>query len=213
MTSSFKAHVLKFAVLGALVAAPLPAMAQSLVIGQAGGVTVGNQRGGAAQTTVGVNLTPYLRITGEYGHLSSILPQSVADDVNAQANTYATQFGNTATTSGTLRADTFSALVRVHTDSKQTVGAYLEAGGGVAHLSGSYFATMVDPINGNSDITSQVTEPLLTSSTQGLFSIGGGVTFAINGRTGLDVGYRFNRISGDTPINSGSFYTGLQLRF
>ena len=213
MPSSIKTHVVKFVVAGIMLAAPLPALAQSLVIGQSGGVTVGNQRGVAAQTSVGVTVSPYFRITGEYGHLSSILPQSVSDDINSQASTYASQFGNTATTSGSLHADTFSAMVRAHTDSSQTVGAFVEAGGGFAHLSGSYFATMVDPVNGNSDITSQVAEPVLTSSTQGLFTVGGGLTFAINRRTGLDVGYRFNRIGGDTPINSGSFYTGLQLRF
>ena len=213
MRYSFGTNVVKVAVLGALLAAPLPAMAQSLVIGQSGGVTVGNQRGGDAQTAVGVNLSPYIRLTGEYGHLSSILPQAVSDDISAQANTYATQFGNAATTTGSLHANTFSALLRVHTDSTKPFGAFAEAGAGVARLSGSYFATMVDPVNGNSDITSQVTEPVLTSSTQGLFSVGGGVTFAVNRRTGLDIGYRFNRIGGDTPINSGSFYTGLQLRF
>ena len=208
-------NVLKALALTAILATPLPAFAQvHAVVGGLGGVTFGSERGGAVATDLGIDLGKYVRISGEFGRLSSILPTATSDDLTLQANAYAATFGNTAAASGTLAATTFTGLVRVKGDPSNRVNPFAEVGVGFARLSGSMTAVMMDPVNGNSDISSQITEPLLTATTtNATFTFGGGLTFALDKRLGLDVGYRFNHITGDTPINSGRLYTGLNLRF
>jgi opacity protein-like surface antigen len=199
-----------------VLAAPLPAMAQVRgVVGGLGGVTFGSEKGGNVATDAGVDLGKYVRISGEFGRLTSILPTAISDDVALQANNYAATFGNTATTSGKLAATTFTGLLRVQGDRSNRVNPFAEAGVGMARLSGSMVAVMNDPINGNADISSQITEPLLTgtTTTQGLFTAGGGLTFALSRQVGLDVGYRYGRIMGTNPINTGRVYTGVQVHF
>ena len=206
---------MKAAVLMAVLAMPLPALAQVRgVVGGLGGVTFGSEKGGNAAADVGIDFNKYVRLTGEFGRLTSILPTATSDDLTLQANNYAAQFGNTATASGKLAATTFTGLLRVQGDPSNRVNPFAEAGFGIAHLSGSMAAVMVDPVNGNSDISSQITEPLLTTtSNNGLFTAGGGLSFLLDKSVSLDVGYRYGRIMGTTPINTGRVYTGLQIKF
>lgn len=199
----------------ALIATPLPALAQVRgVVGGLGGVTFGSEKGGNVATDIGVDVGKHVRISGEFGHLTSILPTAVSDDLALQANNYAAAFGNTATTSGKLSANTFTGLLRLQGDRSRRVNPFAEAGFGLARLSGSMVAVMNDPINGNSDISSLVSEPVLAGPTsQGMFTAGGGLTFTLSKQVGLDVGYRYGHIMGSSPVNTGRVYTGVQVRF
>jgi len=201
----------------ATLAAPLPALAQSKihpVIDGLGGVTFGSVKGGSFDSDLGVDVNPHLRISADFGRLTNILPATTRDAVAAQANTVASVFGNTATATEKLSASTFGGLVTLRSSEKRHVTGYLDGGLGAARLTGSLAAKMMDSIGDASDISSEVVFPLLEgTSTKAMFSAGGGVTINLDKRLGLDVGYRYGRVLGANPVDTGRVYSGLQFRF
>lgn len=213
-----KQHVVRSLLVLVTLALPLPALARPAahpVAGGLGGFTFGAGKGGSIDGDFGVDVNSHVRISADVGRLTSILPTAMSTDIKSQADAYALQFNDTATTTSKLHASTFGANVQLRSSSKRNISGFVEGGFGAARLNGSLLATMTDPLFGaTSSIASQITAPIVTTpSTKGMFDVGGGVTFALDKRVGLDVGYRYGRVMGSDPINTGRVYSGLQFRF
>jgi opacity protein-like surface antigen len=209
----------------ALAAVPSLAQSSNVYANVAGGFAVSpDGTSGDILGEVGVHLTPRLSVFGDIGQFHNLQPSTVQPAVDSTAATLAA--GGLSVT-GVARVPAWYSMGGVRWTFPENVKLtpYVFGGAGFARLtpsakftynSGTLVGAVTAPLSGD-DVTSQLvslgdfTPP--AASTAFMFSVGGGVETPIAPHLVADVGYRFSRVSADTPLNAQSVTFGMGYRF
>ena len=204
-----------------------PAWAQSErgYVSGAGGFAAGpDGTSGDLLVEGGVRIAPSLFVFGDLGQFHNLQPSSAQPGVDQTVTNLSALDGVGVT--GTAQVPALYALggLRYELPARRHVAPFVFGGVGFARLSptaqftfssgASLSATASNP---GDDVTSQVissgfyTQP--AASTSFLFALGGGVEVPLAGHLAADVGYRYSRITSDTPINANSVTFGVGYRF
>jgi len=209
----------------ALVAGPAvlvePALASAddhLIVGGITGLSVGTGSGGDFGIRVGADVSPAIRLSGEVHRLPGALPAWARAAIEQQAAALAGNLGDTVKARADLRAFEAIGTLRGSTKIARHAALYLEAGAGVARLSGSFQLSVGDPASGAGGSSSQIPHPLFAGlpRTSAMAVGGGGVTIATNTRVSFDLGYRFSRVFAGAQlgrIDSHRVYAAMQIGF
>jgi hypothetical protein len=177
-----------------------------------GAVTFGTVTGSTFAGRAGAILSPNVMVYGEFGRMTDVLPKSDQTTINSNAATVIAPDGTVAAVGGHLPANYGLGGVRVSGNLMGRVTPYGEGSFGFAHMMNDLTATL-----GTTDVSSQVlTTPLtmMTSETDPLMMLGGGVSIAAGKRSAVDVGYTWSRIFASSQgINTGHIYGALRVGF
>jgi len=201
-------------VLAALCAGPASARAdeRSLLVGATGSITFETAANSGLALSAGVSLSRTLTITGEAGRLLNVLPASDRGTIDAQALAAGSAFKGSPVVAGSLPATYGLVTIRAGHRLVHAIRAYAEIGGGIAHLTNRYAASV-----GAVDVSSSVlTTPLLASlpATAPMLSAGAGATLAPDGEMSVDVGYRLLRVLARAEaLTTGQVYGAVHFRF
>lgn len=181
--------------------------------GGLGAVTFGTVTGATVAGRAGVNASSHVQIFGELGRMSDVLPKSDQQTIDSNAAAIVSDDGTTtATVLGRMPTTYGTGGVRFIGTSHGRVKPFAEGAFGFAHITNNLTATLA-----GTDVSSQVlTTPLtqITTETDPVMFLGGGVTIAAGKRTAFDVGYSYSRIFvTNEDINSGHIYGGLHVGF
>jgi hypothetical protein len=193
-------------------------------IGGSGGFAVTPENtSGAVILEGGVRVAPHLFVFGDLGQYHDVQPSDVQPSIDLATEQLSTS-GLTTIGTGRVPATFVMGGLRYEMPLIHGVMPYALGGVGVAHLSPTATftyssGTMLDgstPTLGQ-DITSEVESSgsftLPASSTNAMYSVGGGVQVPLFGSWAADIGYRFSRIEADTPVNTQGVTFGVGYRF
>jgi hypothetical protein len=174
----------------------------------------------------GVRIAPRLLVFADLGQFHNLQPSDAQSAVDTTTGLLATSLGLNVT--GTPRVPALYSLggLRYEIPLQGRFAPYVLGGIGVARLSptaqfifNSGSGTLPDgstPTTG-ADVTAQLTTAgdftPPAASTAFMFTLGGGVEIPIVPHWAADVGYRFSRISADTPLNAQGMTFGFGYRF
>jgi len=190
--------------------------------GEGGFATAPDGTSGDVLGEAGVRIAPHLLVFGDVGQIHNLQPSSLQPQVD-QTTLLAASSG--LSVAGTAHAPATYTLggVRYEAPIRGRVSPYVFGGAGVAHIAptaqftyNSGTITGINPVAGD-DVTAQLvsagdfTQPTATNAF--MTAIGGGVQTLVAPRVMVDVGYRFSRISADTPLNAQSVTFGVGYRF
>jgi hypothetical protein len=209
-----------------IVAGASPAFAQSerAYVDAVGGLAMTpGTRSGDVIGEAGVRIAPRLFVFGDIGQFHNLEPSVFQPSVDQTVATLSAAQG--LATTGTARASALFSIggLRYEPPMNSRVSPYVFGGVGVARLQPSaQFTYMSGPLAGvtpsaGQDVTSQLvsqgffTQPAATTSF--MFSMGGGVNVPVAPHLSLDAGYRYARVSADTPVNAQSVTLGFGYRF
>jgi opacity protein-like surface antigen len=217
----------KLIVAAALVAAGAnAASAQSVergyVVGDGGFAVAPDGTSGDVVGEVGVRVTPRFSVFGDIGQFHNLQPSSAGPLIDAATTAAA---ANGVVVSGAARVPALYTLggVRYDTLPYGRLQPFVFGGAGFARMTTNatftYSSGTITGITPNvgDDVTPQVesmgafTPP--AASTAFMFSLGGGVETPIAPHIAAEVGYRFSRVSADTPLNAQSVLFGLRYGF
>ncbi|HUL75552.1 MAG TPA: hypothetical protein VLT86_20735 [Vicinamibacterales bacterium] len=199
-----------------ILSVPLPALAGDRgFVGGLGGVTFGTAASGSLAGSVGVSVSPFVQVFGEFGRMRNTLPSDENTALEANAAAAAAALGSTDTPVILGNLPVFYGMGGVRLKARSgNVTPFGEAAVGFGHIT----STLVATLDGQ-DISSQVFTTPLTSNlpqTQLMEAFGGGVTIAAGKQAAVDIGYRYSHIgteNGATPINTSSVYGALHFKF
>ena len=205
--------------LAALVALPSVAQAQSdqkVFFRPTIGAVVGAGPGASFSAAISFKANEKLLITGEFGRMTNILPDSVAEDVEHAAALAANAVGGKHSASATASAG--YGMVGFRHALRDVSGAqtFLEFGVGMARVTSEVSAVLRGSPTLQGDISSQVTTPFTraTPDSKPLVSIGGGLVLGISRATAVEMGARYVRIVTDArAINMSNIFGGVRFGF
>jgi opacity protein-like surface antigen len=209
-------RIVRLVIVVLILSVPLPALAGDRgFVGGLGGVTFGTATSGSVAGSVGVSVSPYVQLFGEFGQMRNTLPSSENTTLQANAAAVASDLGSTSTPVILGNLPVFYGMGGVRLKAKSgNVTPFGEAAFGFAHIT----STLVATLDGQ-DISSQVFTTPLTSNlpqTQAIEAFGGGVTIAAGKQAAVDIGYRYSHIgpaNNATPINTSALYGALHFKF
>jgi opacity protein-like surface antigen len=198
MASVRSAFRLAVPLVAVLIAAPAAAQPQR-------GFAIGF--GGAAMTevnspvfggSVGVNLTPDVQITGDFGRMQDVFPSFTREDLRVMEGQILTDEGMKLSTKIKMPTVYAMGTVRYLLPTRSAVRPYLTAGGGVAHLSPKP-AFVAEGL----DVTSLLMQDAefntaFKTENRPMVSGGAGVTTSFARHFTVDIGYKYSRIFIDT---------------
>ena len=197
MTSFRSVSLSAVALVAVLVAAPAAAQTDQRQRGFAigfGGATLTEVNAPVFGGSVGVNLTPDIQITGDFGRMQDVFANFTREDLGILEGDMLTEEGVNLTTK--IKMPTTYAIggVRFLLPTSNPIRPYLTAGGGVAHLH-----PKLNFVADGLDITSLLMqEPDFNTSfkaeTRPMVTGGAGVTFAVARHLTVDLGYKYSRI-------------------
>ena len=181
--------------------------------GGLGAVTFGTVTGATVAGRAGFNASSHVQIFGELGRMSDVLPKSDQQTIENNAAAIVADDGvTTATVLGRMPTTYGSGGVRFIGTPHGRVKPFAEGSFGFAHITNNLTATLA-----GTDVSPQVlTTPLtsITSETDPIMFLGGGVSVATGKRTAVDVGYNYSRIfATNEDISSGHVYGGFHVGF
>jgi opacity protein-like surface antigen len=196
--ASFRPVTLLAVPLIAVLAAP-PAAAQSdqrqrgFAIGF-GGATFTEVNAPVFGGSVGVNLTPDIQVTGDFGRMQDVFANFTREDLGILERDMLTEEGVNLTTRVKMPTTYAIGSVRFLLPTSNPIRPYLTAGGGVAHLNPKP-AFVADGL----DITSLVLQDAELNATfktenRPMVTGGAGLTFAVVRHLTVDLGYKYSRI-------------------
>jgi len=193
------------------------------VEGAAGFATSPDTTSGDVLGQVGVRIAPHLLVFGDFGQFRNLQPSTIQPSVDLATATLAADQGVTVVGTGRVPASYAIGGLRFEIPTNSRVTPYVLGGVGFARLTPTAQFTYssgtlagVTPTAGN-DVTDQVvsmgdfTQPAATTAFT--FSLGGGVAIPVAHHWTADVGYRFSRVSADTPLNAQGMTFGVGYRF
>jgi opacity protein-like surface antigen len=178
----------------------LPAAAQSQ--GDQRGYITGF--GGAGSTTevtapffggsVGVNVTPNLQITGDFGRMQDVLAHFTREDLSLADKSLTSDTNLTSKSTVKMPTNFVSGGIRLRAANNWAVQPYVLAHAGIAHMSPKPTFTLQ-----GLDITSTVmadpyTSGVFREETRPMATFGGGVTAVLMRHVQVDVGYKYSGI-------------------
>jgi hypothetical protein len=212
--------------LAAMLSVPAAAQAQGQAPGQAqdpkfvltpmvGGV-VGSGPGASYSAAISFKTGEKMQILGEFGKLSNILPNSVADQVEVAAAIAANSLNGKHSANASSSAG--FGMVGVRRSLRDMSGAhtFVEIGVGMAHVTSEVDAVVRGAISGQGDISNLVTTPYTSATPENkpLISLGGGLILGINRTMAIEMGARYMRIFTDEPaINMANIFGGFRIGF
>ena len=157
-----------------------------------------------------------MQITGEFGAMTNILPDSVLEDVEKSAALVAYALGGKH--SATASADAGYGMVGIRRALRTVSGAesFLDFGVGAARVTSELSAVIRGSAALQGDISSSVTTPFIsaTPETKPMVSIGGGMVLGVGRRTAVEMGARYMRIFTESKaINMSNVYGGFRFGF
>ena len=211
-----------------LSAAPLLAQAEprGYVTASGGFTSTTDTTSGDLLFEGGVRIATHLMVFGDIGQFHNLQPSDVQPAVDSTTGLLSTSQGLNVT--GTPRAPAVYSVggLRYDIPMQWRVAPYVLGGLGFARLSptaqftfNSGTGTLPDgtiPVPG-ADVTSQLvtagdfTPP--AASNAFMFTLGGGVEIPVVSHWAVDVGYRYSRISAETPLNAQGATFGFGYRF
>jgi len=180
-------------------------------------------RSGDVIGEAGVRIAPRLYVFGDVGQFHNLEPSAFQPSVDQTVATLSAAQG--LSTTGTAHAPALFSIggLRYEPPMNSRVSPYVFGGAGFARLQPSaQFTYTSGPIAGltptaGEDVTSQLvsqgffTQPAATTAF--MFSMGGGVDVPVAPHLSLDAGYRYSRVSAETPVNAQSVTLGFGYRF
>ena len=191
-------------------------------VGDAGNTT------GDLRVEAGVRVAPHVMVFGNVGRFGNLLGDLQPTLQTATANLAANE-GLTVVGGGSLPALYFGGGVRVEIPTKTRVMPYVIGGVGLAHLtptaqftfSGGTLPDGSTPATGT-DITAMIESAGIfatpPSSTEFMFTLGGGAQILVAPHWAVDAGYSYSHIAADTTLSASSLMTngmtfGVSYRF
>jgi opacity protein-like surface antigen len=191
-----------------------------------GGVDRGtNLTTGSYEGTVGFEVARNIFITADFGRLQNVMPTTLQDNVN-QTVAAASALDLSLTPVTTVPAWYGMGGVRVEAPVTRRLTPYVTGALGLArvsptvafdYMSGSGDGNLSQVPTAGADITSQVVSLGLfappTAERDAILGLGGGVSVGVARRVSVDLGYRYSRIFGNSPINVSGAVFGLGYHF
>ena len=208
-------------------AAPLFAQSERGYVTGAGGFAASPETtSGDLLLEGGVRIAPHLLVFGDIGQFHNLQPSDVQPAVDTTTGLLSTSLGLNVTGTGRVPAVYSVGGLRYEIPMQGRFAPYVLGGVGFARLSptakflfNSGTGTLPDgstPTAG-ADVTAQLvtagdfTPP--AASNAFMFTLGGGVEIPVVPHWAVDVGYRFSRVSADTPLNTQGATFGFGYRF
>ena len=201
-----------------LAATVTPAAAQTaaapgnpLVVHAVAGLTFGGPSGGLFGAGAGANIAAVrgLTVFGEFGKLTSIMTSDVEDLVDRLAGPddpqFEIEFDVTLPTTYGLAGARFD-VVR-----DGPLNVFIEGGIGVGRV-GLDVTRIVDGEDFGEDFRADLEEEGVTTSTEALLVIGGGVSYPITPNASITGGIRINRIAMGEGATKPAIYVGVYWR-
>jgi opacity protein-like surface antigen len=188
-----------------------PADNPGLMVRGLGGVTFTGATGGIFSGAVGAGVGHHVVIFGEFGRITNVIPGEIKDALDQLLTDEA---GGSAISLNVKFPATYGlGGARFVIKTKGHVQPFIEAGGGVAHVTVSV-ALSIDGEDFSQELRDFLSEngDASLSTTQGLIMVGGGITFRMSAHTNVDVGYRLMHIITDVSTNSNAVYAALTWR-
>ena len=213
------------AALVALTAAPSMAQTERGYISAAGGFAVSpDTTSGAVLAEGGVRVAPHLSVFGDLGQYHNLQPSAVQPLVDSTTASLSQSNGLNVIGEGRVPAWYSLGGLRFEVPTHSRVSPYALGGIGFARLTPTaQFTYSSGPLPDGTtpsvgdDVTSQletagafVTPPATNSF---MFTLGGGVEVPVARHWAVNAGYRFSRITTDTPINTQGATFGFGYRF
>jgi opacity protein-like surface antigen len=213
-------------VIAIIVLAAAPSFAQSVrgFVTGAGGFAVSPETtSGDWLGEAGVRVAPNLFVFGNLGQFHNLQPSQVQPAIDA---TTAMVSGSGLTVTGSGRVPATYALggVRMEIPTRSRFAPYVFGGFGWAHVAPTATFTYTSgplPDNSTPAVGDDVTTQLETAGDFGvpasqnkpMYSLGGGIEIPVARHWAIDAGYRFSRISTDTPVHAQGMTFGFGYRF
>jgi len=178
---------------------------------------------GAATIEAGYRVAPHLSVFANVGQFYDVQPSAVQPSIDAATEQLSTT-GLTVTGAGRVPASFLVGGARYELVNLHGWVPYALGGLGFAHLSPSATFTYASgpmPDGSTPTVGQDVTASIQASGAYAapassdafMYSLGGGVQIPVGGAWNADVGYRFSRISSDTPVNVQGVTFGIGYRF
>jgi opacity protein-like surface antigen len=213
------------AALSLIAASPAAAQTDRAYLAGAGGVAVSpDTTSGDLLAEVGVRVAPHLFAFGDVGRFYNLQPSTVQPAVDSTVSRLAGSSG--LNFAGTARVPASYGIggLRYEIPTRSRVSPYVSGGVGFARLSptASFLYTSGPLPDGSTSMPGDdITSRLVTAgdfvdpsaSNAFVFSLGGGVAVPVARHWAANAGYRFARVSADTPVNAQGAMFGLTYRF
>ena len=209
----------------ALIAAPAFAQTERGYITGIGGFAVTpDVTAGDFVAEAGVRIAPRLLVFGNVGQFHNLQPSDVLPSVETTTTFLAA--GQGLDVIGVARVPAWYSIggVRYEMPAQHHLSPYVLGGIGFARLTPTVQFTYTSgalPDGSTPTIGTDVTTELETAgdftmpaaTTAFMYMLGGGVGIPVNRHWTVDAGYRFSRVSAETPVNAQGATFGLGYRF
>jgi len=213
-----------FAAFISVAAPPLFAQTERGYVSGFGGFAVTpDTTSGNALAEVGIRVAPHIVVFGDVGQFHDVQPSAVQPFVDATTAMLQTTGLNVT---GSARVPAFYSLggVRYELPRQTHVDPYVLGGIGFARMTPTAefsYASGPLPDGSTPSVGDDVTSQLITAgdfatpaaTNAFMYTLGGGVDIPVTQRWIVDAGYRFSRISSDTPVNIQGVNFGVGYRF
>jgi opacity protein-like surface antigen len=205
----------------------VPSLAQTergYVTGVGGFAASTDTTSGNVLFDAGVRVAPHLLVFGNLGQFHNLQPSDAEPAVDSTMATLSGTQGLNVI--GTARVPALYSVggVRYELPTRARVSPYVSAGLGFARLSPTAqftYASGVLPDGSTPLVGTDVTSQLVTAGyfrappaeNAFMYTIGTGVDIPVAQHWAVDVGYRFSRVSADTPLNAQGMTFGFGYRF
>jgi opacity protein-like surface antigen len=183
---------------------------------------------GAGGVQAGLRLAKHLLVFGEVGRISNLVSADAQTAVTTTVASLSANYGAGVTGTGQMPATYGLGGLKIQGTPRSHITPYALVGVGVAHLTPTAsfaYSDGVLPSSGSAsvaptvgqDVTAQLisagafTQPPASSAM--MFVMGAGAEVAISSHWMADLGYRYSRISADTPLHTQGLTIGFGLRF
>ena len=171
----------------------------------------------------GVRVAPHLFVFGDLGQFHNLQPSEVQPAIDT-TTAMVSQSGLTVVGSGRVPATYGLGGLRFEVPTRSRFAPYVFGGVGMAHVAPTATFTYTSgplPDNSTPAVGDDVTTQLETAGDFGapaaqnkvMYSLGGGIEVPVARHWAIDAGYRFSRISTDTPVHAQGMTFGFGYRF
>ena len=171
--------------------------------------TVNTDPAGAAG--FGVRINGFADLFAEAGAINDVMTPRMKDDLDAINALLSLEFGYPLSLDTKFPVQYAIFGSRFTVPLKSALTPFFEVAGGISRASFSNVEAIISGIDVSPLVRSELTQETFADF---MFSASAGVHIAVTRRFGIDVGYRYFRISTDPPAPiAGMFYSGIVYRF
>ena len=208
--------------LAAMLAVPATAQAQGqtqdpkVVFRPIVGAVAGSGPGASFAGAISFKAGSKMEINGEFGQLTNILPNSVAEDVEVAAALAANSLKGKHSAEASSSAGYGMVALRRALRDVSGAHTFLEVGVGIAHVTSDVNAVLRGGTGQGGDISALVTTPFTSATPENkpLVSLGGGFILGINRKLAVELGARYMCIFTDEPaINMANIFGAFRIGF